>query len=185
MRVSIELGMSGCMAEARSILRDAIEFVAHAHRMLSDPQLQVVWLNKADEAQAFKEAFERNKKDNLFKGLDELHATWGTLSEIGSHATLNSMCERLTADKPDAQGNATWRLTYSGMEPRRWAMSLFSMLLTCFTMERTLYGDYEARLKLDYELVNMREIFEEDKERLRTAHIARYHIEPPTLSRKM
>lgn len=35
-RVSMELALSGCLAEARSILRDAIEFVAHAHHMLSD-----------------------------------------------------------------------------------------------------------------------------------------------------
>src|SRR3990170_9059758 len=43
-RISIELGFSGCMAEARSILRDAVEFVAHAHAMLADPELQKVWL---------------------------------------------------------------------------------------------------------------------------------------------
>ncbi len=40
-RVSMELALSGCLAEARSILRDAIEFVAHAHHMLGDPALQV------------------------------------------------------------------------------------------------------------------------------------------------
>ncbi len=46
MRISIELALSGCIAEARSILRDAVEFVAHVHRMLSDSQLQNVWLSK-------------------------------------------------------------------------------------------------------------------------------------------
>jgi hypothetical protein len=30
--VSIELAFSGCMAEARSMMRDAIEFVAHPTR---------------------------------------------------------------------------------------------------------------------------------------------------------
>src|SRR5260370_3815715 len=40
-RVSMELALSGCLAEARSILRDAIEFVAHAHHMLTDPALQL------------------------------------------------------------------------------------------------------------------------------------------------
>lgn len=33
-RIAMELAFSGCMAEARSILRDAIEFVAHAHTMI-------------------------------------------------------------------------------------------------------------------------------------------------------
>lgn len=84
-RVSMELALSGCLAEARSILRDAIEFVAHAHHMLSDPALQLKWLAKNDQAEAFKDAFERNKKTGLFDGLDELHKTWGDFSETGSH----------------------------------------------------------------------------------------------------
>src|SRR5437763_270592 len=39
-RVAMELAFSGCTAEARSVLRDAVEFVAHAHTMLNDPKLQ-------------------------------------------------------------------------------------------------------------------------------------------------
>ena len=57
MRMSIELALCGCLSEARSILRDAIEFVAHAHRLLSDPKLHIVWLSKRDgqiEEKAFK-----------------------------------------------------------------------------------------------------------------------------------
>jgi hypothetical protein len=38
-RVSLELAFAGCMAEARSILRDGIEFVAHAHKMAVDSQI--------------------------------------------------------------------------------------------------------------------------------------------------
>ena len=57
-RVSIELALSGCLAEARSILRDGIEFVAHAHTMLNRPELQEVWLSKNDEQKAFSTAFE-------------------------------------------------------------------------------------------------------------------------------
>ncbi len=52
-RVGIELALSGCLAEARSILRDGIEFVAHAHTMLNRPELQEVWLSKKDEQKAF------------------------------------------------------------------------------------------------------------------------------------
>src|SRR5260370_11190341 len=93
-RVSIELELSGCLAEARSILRDAIEFVAHAHHMLGDPALQLKWLSKNDEAKAFKDPFEKNTKAGLFNGLDELHKVWGDLSEPESHATINAICDR-------------------------------------------------------------------------------------------
>jgi hypothetical protein len=178
MRVAIELALSGCMAEARSILRDAIEFVAHAHTMLRDPQLQAVWLGRNDDEEAFKNAFERHKKEGLFKGLDELYAKWGELSETGSHATLNAMCDRFVVAK-SADGVLEWRLNYCGIEPHMWAVSLFTMVLTCFVMERTLFNDYEHRLKLDYILVRMRNEFEKYKEHVRELMKVRYKIEPP------
>ena len=110
-RISIELALSGCLAEARSILRDGVEFVAHAHRMLTDAQLQVAWIGKNDDEEAFKNAFERHKKEGVFKGLDELHRTWGQLSEIGSHATLNSICDRFAITK-SVDGGRTLTLKY-------------------------------------------------------------------------
>lgn len=179
-RVSIELGFSSCLAEARSILRDAIEFVAHAHAMLQDPELQKTWLNKNDgkaALEAFKDAFERQKKQGVFGGLEELHRTWGELSEIGSHANLNAICDRFV--QVTSKDHVEFKVSYSGVEPRMWAMSLFSMLLACFTMERTLFSDYEDRLKLDASLASMRADFERYKEQLRRNLIIRYQVKPP------
>jgi hypothetical protein len=73
----------------RSILRDAVEFVAHAHHMLKDPEIQKIWLNKNDNEEAFKKEFWYGKETGLFAGLDELYEVWCQLSEIGSHANLN------------------------------------------------------------------------------------------------
>lgn len=179
-RISIELGFSGCMAEARSILRDAVEFVAHAHRMLGDPELQKTWLSKNDgkaALEAFKDAFEHHKKEGLFKGLDELHETWGQLSETGSHANLNAMCDRFV--QVESADHVEFKLNYCGVEPRTWVLSLFSMLLTCFTMEQTMFGDYESRLKLDDGLLRMRSELERRKEKLRRNLIVRYELKPP------
>jgi hypothetical protein len=178
MRISIELALSGCLAEARSILRDAVEFVAHAHTMLQDPQLQNVWIAKNEEEQAFKDAFERNKRTGIFNGLAELHQTWGQLSEMGSHATLNAICDRFKIAN-SCDGGQAWQLAYCGVEEKIWATSLFSMLLTCFTMERTFFEDYEDRLKLDHILHDMRAQFEQHKERVREWLKARYKLEPP------
>lgn len=176
-RISIELALSGCLAEARSILRDAVEFVAHAHAMAVDPELQKVWLGKNDEQKAFSAAFEHHKKEGIFKGLEELHRSWGQLSESGSHATLNSICDRFKTTTEN--GVHTWQLSYSGVEPRFWAMSLFTMLLTCFTMERTFFEDYVTRLNLDHILVRMRAKFEAHKEHTREHLKAKYQVEPP------
>jgi hypothetical protein len=182
MRAAMELAFSGCMAEARSILRDAIEFVAHAHTMISDPELQKTWLSKNDGNAAleeFKNAFERQKKTGVFKGLDELHKTWGELSETGSHANINAIVDRfvqLTADD-----HIEFRLNYIGPEDHKlWALGLLAMLLTCSTMEQILFSDYEGRLKLDNELMRMRGEFDKYKEQLRQMLIKRYNVEPPS-----
>jgi hypothetical protein len=168
------------MAEARSIMRDAIEFVAHAHAMMGDQQLQKTWLSKGDDTaalEAFKDAFERNKKAGIFKGLDELRVSWGQLSEIGSHSTISAICERVVITKSDTHMN--FGLLYSGLEERNWALSLFSLLLTCFTMENTFYGDYKNRLQFDETLVRMREEFTKLKEQLREYMKVHYKIDPP------
>ncbi len=181
MRAAMELAFSGCMAEARSILRDAIEFVAHAHAMISDPGLQRTWLSKNDGKAAleeFKNAFERQKKESVFKGLEELHKTWGELSEAGSHANINAMVDRFV--QITADDHVEVRLNYTGPEDHKlWALGLFVMLLTCSTMEQTLFNDYEGRLKLDDELTRVRGEFDRYKEQLRQTLISRYNVKPP------
>jgi hypothetical protein len=61
-------------------------------------------------------------------------------------------------------------------------MSLFSMLLTCFTMEQTFFNDYRDRMKLDHVLVQMRDQFERYKEHVRKYLKIRYEVEPPAPS---
>src|SRR5204863_6137017 len=126
------------------------------------------WLSKNDgkaAAEEFKEAFERKKKEGLFKGLEELHEKWGELAETGSHATLNAMADRFV--QIESADHIDWNINYSGAEASLWALSLFTMLLTGFTMEDTLFRDYEDRLKLDPELMRMRSKFQTFKESLR------------------
>jgi hypothetical protein len=88
------------------------------------------------------------------------------------------MCDRFLATE-QADGVHVWRLNYCGVEPRVWEMSIFSMLLTCFTMEKTFFGLYEPRLKLDFVLIEMRREFEQHKERVREYVKARYDLQLP------
>lgn len=180
-RVAIELAFAGCLAEARSILRDAVEFVAHAHAMVGDPELQKTWLSKNDDKaalEAFKDAFERHKKDGLFKGLDELHRVWGQLSETGSHANITALVDRFV--QVTDEKHVTFKLNYTGVEDERlWRQSIFGMLLTCSTMLFTFLTDYDSRLKLDDILMRMREECNQVKEQVREWLKVRYKIEPP------
>jgi hypothetical protein len=147
--------------------------------MIIDPELQKVWISKADEKESFSKAFEHHKKQGIFKGLEELHQSWGQLSETGSHANLNSICDRFIIKKSGDEVQS-WELNYSGLPDRRfWAMSLFSLLLTSFTMEDTFFSDYASRLGLDHILVDKRAAFEGHKERTREYLKARYSVEMP------
>lgn len=119
--------------------------------------------------------FERGKSAGIFNGLEELHRTWGQLSEMGSHATINAIADRLTAERPDDR-RGTLQLAYCGADERTWATSLFSLLLTSFTMERTFFKDYEPRLTLDHVLMDMRKRFEVFKESLRERLKTKYDI---------
>lgn len=179
-RITIELAFTGCIPEARSILRDAVEFVAHAHHMLKDPRLQAIWLNKNDDEEAFRQEFWYSKEAGLFADLDELYDVWRQLSERGSHANVTSICERFCVAEVD--GQPEMRLNYTGgMDEKRWAMSIFDMLLTVFKMEETLFKDYEMRFQFDENLLKMRREFESYKEQLRRFIITRYDIKPPEL----
>jgi hypothetical protein len=180
-RVALELAFTGCMSEARSILRDAVEFVAHAHAMVDDPQLQQTWLNKNDDntaLEAFKDAFERHKKAGVFKGLEELHKVWGRLSESGSHANLHALVGRFVQVTDDK--HVTFRLSYTGVEDERmWRTEVFTMLLSCSTMLGVFLSDYDGRLKLDDTLMKMRGGCDRVKEQVREMLKCRYKIEPP------
>ena len=66
-RVAIELAFAGTLPQARSIMRDAIEYAAHAHHMLKDPALQELWLNKLDDQAAWDKEFCFMMEEMLFK----------------------------------------------------------------------------------------------------------------------
>jgi len=180
-RIAMELAFAGCLAEARSILRDAIEFVAHAHSMVRDPELQKKWLSKNDDAaalKAFNKAFGEKKRKGVFKGLDELHKAWGDLSENGSHANILAVVDRFV--QVTDEKHVTFKLNYTGVEDERlWRQSIFGMLLTCSTMLGTFLSDYDGRLKLDDTLMRMRQECDQFKEQVREWMKVRYKIEPP------
>lgn len=180
-RIAMELAFAGCLAEARSILRDAIEFVAHAHSMVGDPELQKKWLSKNDDAaalKAFNKAFGEKKKKGVFKGLDELHEAWRDFSENGSHANILAVVDRFV--QVTDEKHVTFKLNYTGVEDERlWRESIFGMLLTCSTMLGTFLSDYDNRLKLDDKLMQMRQECDQFKEQVREMLKVRYAIKPP------
>jgi hypothetical protein len=173
-RVAIELALEGSMAEARSIMRDAVEYAAHAHHMLKDPAKQEIWLNKLDDQAAWKAEFWNDKPTTLFAGLPLLYEVWKQLSDMGSHANITSMCERFSTT--EVNGQTQLNVAYTGLNEKTWALGLFGLLLQDFMMEEMLFKDYQTRLQFDEKLLKMRADFEVYKERLRLSIAARYDI---------
>lgn len=178
-RVSMELAFSQCMQEARSVLRDAVECVAHAHHMLRDPANLLAWKEKdrPGGTKAFKAAFEKNKRTVLFRGIEELYMKYGQLSEAGSHPTWLSFANRMALKK--AEGVSAITLHYTGAPDHAlFVKELFSRLLTCVVMEHVLFEDFKLRLELDARLMRMRQDFEHFKQQVRAELTSRYEIAP-------
>jgi hypothetical protein len=179
-RIAFELGLSACLTEAYSILRDAIESIAHGHRILVNPDLLKIWLDKNDgklARDAYNKEFWNSKEERLFEGLDELHGLWKRYSEHGSHTNINSIVSRFVMEE-DAT-TLTWKLMYTGLSPRILGPALFELLLAFHYMERVMFKDFEDRLKLDVSLVDMRVRFDHDKEAMRRNIIKVFGIKPP------
>jgi hypothetical protein len=159
MRIALELAFSCCLPEAHSIVRDAIESVAHGHRMVSDPALIAVWLQKGESKAttlAFKDAFwnDKGQTERLFDGLPELLRLWKRFSESGSHTNPNSLYPRFALeDKPES---FRWAINYTGTDSALLVCALFEMLLVFSAMENVFFADHAGRLKLDIELDKMR-----------------------------
>jgi len=180
MRVAFELGSAGCLSEAYSILRDAIESVAHGNRIAADPALLKPWVEKNDgktALEAFKKEFEHNKAMRLFDGLPELHRLWRENSEFGSHTNLNSIVERFKIEKTAT--HLQYLLNYCGAEPKIAVMALFDMIHAFEQMENVIFELCQERLKLDLELPTMRAQFAQEKEKVRTHIIQTYSVQRP------
>jgi hypothetical protein len=183
MLIAMELGFSSCLTEAHSILRDAIESVAHGHRLFSDPSLQNVWLQKNDggtSVEDFMREFWYSKEEKLFDGLPELFTLWKRFSEIGAHTNIDSIVSRFEVEQ--TQGHVTWKLNYTGVGLRTLIPAMFEMLLAFHIMEEIFYKDCVNRLKLDARLVDLRTKFQHDKEVLRRKIIASFKIPRPRVA---
>ena len=182
MRIAFELGCSACLAEAHSILRDAIEAVAHGHRLALNPPLIEVWLKKDDDEMAsksYKQEFEYEKADRLFKDLKELHELWKRFSEFGSHTNLNSMAERFRIETTAT--HLQYKCNYTGSQPEILGPALFEMILAFNFMEAALFRVCESRLKLDLKIPGMRRAFDGEKEQVRRRIITTLKIKQPSV----
>jgi hypothetical protein len=184
-RVAFELGFSTCIAEAWNIVRSAIEATAHAHKIFREPHLALTWAHKEDgkkEFQAYRAAFEHNKKENLFPveyGLGKLYDYYSHFSEAGTHATVTALALRYHSERTPTDVNITH--AYLESDPRRVAPFLNSMLDAGFLMETACFSCFKERLNLDVELVRVRAEFERRKAECARNIIRRFNVTPPTI----
>jgi hypothetical protein len=183
-RVAFELGFSTCLGEAWNVVRSSIETAVQAHKIRRQPELALVWANKdhgKQEFEAYRNAFERNKKQSLFPrehGLLELHQYYSNYSELGTHPTISAMALRhsVTADEKDVN----WRHEYLDTHPERIAPFLLVMLNAYALVERAFFDSFSGRLNLDIELVQMREQFTTAKAQTAAWIMEKFRLTPAT-----
>lgn len=181
MRVAVELGCSTCLPEAHSLVRDAIESAAHAHRLASNPQLLKAWIEKndgKDGKKAFNREFEQHKATRLFDGLPDLYRLWGEFSEFGAHTNINSIQARFATAQTAT--DLQFQLNYLGGDPNVLVPALFEMVLVFNEIEKTIFKIAQTRLQLHSELVGMRARFDKEREATRRHVIKTFNLQPPS-----
>lgn len=166
-RIAFELGFSTALTEAFCIMRGAIDTAVVAHKIFREPHLLKVWAHKNDgktEEKAYRLAFETNKAANLFpaqSGLAKLHSFYSDYSEWGTHPRVSMMALH-TNIKQRADGQ-DWDHSYLETDPKRTVVFLFQMLQASALIEAACFDCFKDRLKLDAELMDMRQRFEKSK----------------------
>ena len=183
-RIALELGFSCCIGEAWNVVRSGIEAVGHACKIMREPHLGPVWLQKEDgpaEAKAFNRAFQQSKKESLFSphyGLGKLYEYWSNFSEWGTHTTVGSLGKRMAFQETATDLNS--RLEYFEADRKRLATFLYSLVDASYCMEKAFFGAF-TRLNLDPELAKMRNRFEAQKQATAQRIIRRFRLTPPTI----
>jgi len=160
---AMELGFSCCVGDASSVLRDGIEAVSHAYKLFKEPHLTTVWTQKAKTA--YQEAFEENKKDNLFPdehGLRALYQYYAAFSEIATHTNPTSAGANFT--ETTEVETIRWEYHYFVTDSNRLVLFLLTLLDASARMEQVFFACFESRLGLDHRLTYMHERFDEQKE---------------------
>jgi hypothetical protein len=163
-------------------MRDAIETAVYAHCMHDDPILQKVWLSKDDSPQAaqeFKETFERDKKNRLFKGLSELYVRWGQLCETGAHPTPQAIVHRFKITETEKVIH--YQLNYTGVEDREWEPETFTLLQIVSMIEQIVFSDHKTRLQFDENILRNKVLSETLRDKLCRDIIKRHNIQPPAI----
>jgi hypothetical protein len=155
-RLVPDLAFAGCLTESAEMLRGAVESVAQAHRILKDPDLAIVWLQKdrdKDALRHYKEAFEKDKKTRLFKDLPAMQYYWAEFSEW-AHSNVKSIRSRI--EQGEESGTIMANFQFFEVDSARLVPAFNAMLDAIQHMETIFFDGFRTRLNLDVELLRMR-----------------------------
>jgi hypothetical protein len=114
-----------------------------------------VWLQKDDAAgrRAYAEAFEKEKKTRLFKGLADLHHYYTKFSGW-SHATISSLAFK--SEFTESEGDLNFLHQYFETDPKKLRPFITFALDASAAMESIFFRSFSGRLELDVSHVRRR-----------------------------
>lgn len=185
-RVAVEVGFSTHLTQAFDLTRAAIEAAAIAHKIHREPALGTVFLRKDDgkaELEAFKDAFERKKKENLFPErfpfLVNMHESYKRFSETGTHTTVSSLAQHYRESEDTEYIYKS--IAYTGANPRDIATSMYYMIAAFSSIEAAFHDAFSGRLSLDHQLQAMRKKAEAERKAVAKALVEKFGIKGPLI----
>ncbi len=183
-RVAAEVAATTHISQAYDLARAAIELAVIAHKIHREHNLAAVWLKRDEgnpELRAYKNAFERNKKENLFPNrfsfLPVLHGMYGRFSDWGTHTTVCSVAHHYQSSVDCEDYN--FNIVYTVADPQKIAYSLYD-LICCFALiEEAFHDAMSPKLILDSQLQSARRQFDLQKKSVAAGLVKEFKINGP------
>lgn len=154
LRLAAELLLSCCTTPGYSHLRTAIEAFAQAQKIVREPALSRVWLNRDEDLPEYNKHFKAKIKDNLFpdsSGLARLHGIWKMLCDAGPHANVTSV--GVSSSTRSSDKDVHWKLEFFEAKPEEITKNLLLMVMCQLEMFKHTYNVFHERLSSDPDML--------------------------------
>ncbi len=149
LRLAAELLFSCCTNQGYCHLRTAMEAFTQAQKIIREPSLGNIWLNREENRAEYDKYFKGRVKDNLFpasSGLAQLHVVWEMLCNAGAHSNVTSL--GISSSIKASDGDVLWKLEFFEVDQGEVTKNLLLMIMCQLEMFKHTFNVFHERLSL-------------------------------------